>query len=423
MPVATRKETLMRFILRQARRIVLALMLLLAALVLSVPLTLAYMLVRFHEMKRGGIPVGPQDCVEAGGHRDMPEIFARLEEVPFKPVRPMMLGLAKAALNNSLLMFLNTRRDTAARVYPYPDDFEEVTIESFDGSPIRVAMGLHRDGRPRPGLVLSHGFMGSKNDHYIVDTALTAFAGWGYNVLAVDLRNFGRSQSLGHHPTTAGWKEGEDLLAAARFLGEQPGVTTVGVAGFSMGAGSTMRAAYMAREHPYLTGGAIAWNGYADARRMVEYISRNPGAGDPFYPVYLSFRVMHRLRREDMKAYVTDPEMRDYVEGTFEGADFRDYIDRVAAPAYEVSAAEIYANSSSENYLADVDVPLLIIHAADDPVCPPSEMDSLMEIAEDKPNVQVWMLPAGNHCMFRYMDRDWYETVMRRYFDYWASWE
>jgi pimeloyl-ACP methyl ester carboxylesterase len=413
----------MRFVLRQFKRVTLLVLLVAAILVVSVPLTLAYMLVRYHEMKRRGIPGGPPVREPAGGDRTMDEIAYRLQEVPFKPVRPLLVGMAKAGLNNSFLMLLNTTRRTAARLYPYPEDFEEVTFESFDGSLLTAAVGLHRDGRPRPGLVLSHGFMGSKNDHYIVDTALTAFAGWGYNVLAIDLRNFGKSQCLGHCPTTAGWKEGEDLLAGAKFLGEQQGVSTVGIMGFSMGAGSTMRAAYMASEYPYLTGGAIAWNGYSDARRMIEYISKQPRPGEPFFPVYASFVLMHHLRRADMRDYIDDPELLEYLGGSFRETDFASYVEKIAAPAYGVSPDELYANASSKEYLADVKVPLLIIHAADDPVCPPDEMDVLMELAEDNPKVNVWMMPAGNHCMFRYLDRDWYESVVRGYFDYWAGWE
>ena len=411
----------MRFFLKQAKRLVAAVLLLVSALVLAVPATLAFMLVRFREMKSRGIPYGP--TVEQPAGRPMDDAVRMLAEIPFEPVRPQALGFAKAAFNNSFLLFLNTTRATAARFYPYPEDFSEVVFESFDGTPLTGALGLHHDGRPRPGLVLSHGFMGSKNDHYIVDTALTAFAGWGYNVLAVDLRNFGRSQCHRHCPTTAGWKEGEDLLAAAKFLGGQPSVTTVGITGFSMGAGSTMRAAYMAREYPYLTGGAVAWNGYSDARRMVEYISTRPAVGHPFFPMYLSFRLMHKLRRDDMKDYIEDVDLLEYLSGSFHEADFMTYMERIAAPHYGVSADEMFEKASSVTFLADVEVPLLVIHAADDPICPPSEMDPLIEIAEENENVHVWMLPAGNHCLFRYLDRNWYEKVLRSYFDYWARWE
>lgn len=391
-------------------------------LVASVAVTQAYLLLRFLAARKNGEPTAPPEHLAPPESPSMADSFKRLEQVPFQPVRPMALGFARAALNNSFLIFMNARRSTAARLYRYPGEFEDVVIESFDGTPIGAVVGIHPDGRPRPALVISHGFMGSKNDHYIIDTALTAYSEWGFNVLGIDLRNFGRSQCLTHTPSTAGWKEGEDLLAAAKFLSEKPEVTTVGITGFSMGAGSTMRAAYAAREYPYLTGGAIAWNGYSDARRMVSYISDRPPVNDPFFPVYMAFRLMHRLRRKDMLGYIEDPDILGHLGGSFSEANFEKYIEKVAAPHYGVTADELYRNASSREFLAEVEVPLLIVHSADDPICPPSEMDELIQIAEDNPNVQVWMLPAGNHCLFQYMDRNWYLTVMRGFFSYWADW-
>lgn len=412
----------MRFIARQVKRLLIGLGILAGVMAAAVPATQLWLRVRFEEMKRKGIPGGPE-LEQPGDERSMSDIFSRLEQVPFKPL-PTALGMIKGGLNNNVFLLLNATRSTTCLMYPYPEEFEQVTIESFDGAPLRVAVGLHKDGKPRPGLVISHGFMGSKNDHYIVDAALTAYAGWGFNVLGIDLRNFGESQRFEHTPTTAGWKEGEDLLAAAKYLSEQPDVTSVGITGFSMGAGSTMRAAYATREYPYLTGGAIAWNGYSDSRRMIEYISTKPDSiTDPFYPVHLSFRLMHKLRRQDMKGYIDDPEILSYLDGDFDQASFVKYVEEISAPHYGVDTDELYRNSSPKEFLADVEVPLLVVHAEDDPVCPPSEMEDLREIVASNPNVNVWMLPVGNHCMFRYMDRNWFENVMRRYFEYWARWE
>lgn len=411
------------FVWKHLKRAVRGLLLFAAVMAGSVAATQAYMRLRFDASRKKGAPQGPLSSGEGTGENSMEGIIENLEGVPFKPVRPMALGLARAGLNNSFLLFTNTTRSTAGRLYRYPREFEEVVIESFDGTPIQTVVGLHRDGIARPGLVISHGFMGSKNDHYIIDTALTAYADWGYNVLGIDLRNFGRSQCLSHAPTTAGWREGEDLLAAAKYLSEQQDVTTVGITGFSMGAGSTMRAAYMAREYPYLTGGAIAWNGYSDAARMVRFISQKPGFGEPFYPVYLGFRAMHFLRRRDMRGYIDDPELVEYLSGSFADADFVSYIERIAAPHYGVTTEEFYSCASSADYLADVEVPLLIVHAADDPVCPPDEMDCLIELAGENPNVEVWMMPTGSHCLFRYMDKNWYDSVMRGFFSYWAEWQ
>jgi predicted alpha/beta-fold hydrolase len=265
--------------------------------------------------------------------------------------------------------------------------------------------------------------MSSKNDPSIQELFLTAYAGWGFNVLAIDLRNFGKSQSLSHTPSTAGWKEGEDLLSAAKFLGEMPEVTSVGITGFSMGAGSTMRAAYAAKEYPYLTGGAIAWNGYSDARRQLDYIDTKPPVTHPFYPAYWSFVGTQKLRKDDMKDYVDDPETRAFLDQPFKEFSFQNYVEKIAAPYYGVTVDEVFSNASSKEYLSDIEVPLLIIHAADDPICPPSEMDDLMEPADGNPNVNVWMMWTGNHCGFRWYDRNWYETVLRDFFTYWATWE
>jgi predicted alpha/beta-fold hydrolase len=132
---------------------------------------------------------------------------------------------------------------------------------------------------------------------------------------------------------------------------------------------------------------------------------------------------MHKIRREDMKRYITDPEILSYLDKGFDEASFVDYVEKIAAPHYGVTVDEIYANSSPKEFLAEVSVPLLIVHAEDDPICPPQEMEELKSVEEENPFVKIWMLPSGNHCMFRYLDRKWYEEVSRSFFEYWARWE
>ena len=413
----------MRFLLRQVKRLLLVPVIFIFCLLGALPFMFVYIRARYRAMKADGIPDGPHVAPPAPDQRSMVDIFERLEQVPFDPVRPLTLGLLKVIMSGSIMPFLNAKRATSAVLLPYPEEFEDVKFESFDGTPLAAVVGIHKDGKRRPGLVISHGLMSCKNDPQIQELFLTAYAGWGFNVLAIDLRNFGKSQSLSHTPSTAGWKEGEDLLAATKYLGEMPEVTSVGITGFSMGAGSTMRAAYSAKEYPYLTGGAIAWNGYSDARRQLDYIDTKPPVTHPFYPAYWSFVGAQKLRKDDMKNYVDDPETRAFLDRPFKEFDFQNYVEKIAAPHYGVTADEVFSNASSKEYLADIDVPLLIIHAADDPIVPPSEMDDLMEPADGNPNVNVWMLWTGNHCAFRWYDRNWFETVTRDFFTYWATWE
>jgi predicted alpha/beta-fold hydrolase len=99
------------------------------------------------------------------------------------------------------------------------------------------------------------------------------------------------------------------------------------------------------------------------------------------------------------------------------------YVDKIAAPHYGVSTEEYYANSSPKEFLADVEVPLLIVHAEDDPICEPAEVAELVPLAGENPNVELWMLPTGSHCLFQYYDWNWYSNVMRDFFTYWATWE
>src|SRR5438094_407379 len=58
--------------------------------------------------------------------------------------------------------------------------------------------------------------------------------------VAADQRDFNCEWSAGYgYPDwlqTFGWKEAEDVLAMGRFLAAQPGVTSLGVVGFSLGA-------------------------------------------------------------------------------------------------------------------------------------------------------------------------------------------
>jgi len=110
------------------------------------------------------------------------------------------------------------------------------------------------------------------------------------------------------------------------------------------------------------------------------------------------------------------------VNEPFSAYNFESYLGGISATHYGVSLEELMRHASSKEYLADVEVPLLIVHAADDPICPPREMDELIEIAEDKPNLSVWMTRTGMHCVYPYLDGNWFDAVLRRFFDYWADW-
>ena len=79
------------------------------------------------------------------------------------------------------------------------------------GSPPRSGS---RRPRARPGLIVVHGLFSSRRFDYVRQIAVRAYYEWGFNVLALDLRSFGLTNLTSQAPTTVGWKEGEDIVAA-----------------------------------------------------------------------------------------------------------------------------------------------------------------------------------------------------------------
>lgn len=91
-----------------------------------------------------------------------------------------------------------------------------------------------------------------------------------------------------------------------------------------------------------------------------------------------------------------------------------EFDDRVTAPMHGFdSARHYYQQCSSQQFIEQVSVPLLILHAADDPIIPPSVLPAPDKIP---PNVQVRLSDTGGHVGF--IDRqqtDWLEQQLIAY--------
>jgi predicted alpha/beta-fold hydrolase len=345
--------------------------------------------------------------VEAGNGKTLSGVMEDLKKIPYRP-KPLggRVSTSLGFTRDVLPMFLDTQRATACKLYPYPRSFRPVTFASLDGTPIAGELALHADGKARPALIFCHGVFGSKNQDYIRSVAVKAFRDWDYNVLAIDTRGFGESRYLSDAMVTGGWKEGEDVVSAARFLGSFSQVTTVGVSGYSMGAAASMIAAGMdGGEH--ITGGVLAWNGTSDARGMISHISRFPMPWQPFFIMYPVFKGCLALKLRGWEGY---SHISDFTA-----------MFTAACEAYCVDEAETYRKSSPASYVAGISIPTVHIHAEDDPVVPVREAELNLEAGKDNPNFQVWIVKRGGHCAFMAVDSNWYERVLREFFGAWEE--
>ena len=219
----------------------------------------------------------------------------------------------------------------------------------------------------RPGLIVVHGLFSSRRFDYVRQIAVRAYYEWGFNVLALDLRSFGLTNLTSQAPTTAGWKEGEDIVAAGRYLKEL-GATTVGALGISLGG---------------VLGARRVPPGGRRARRWTAASSRSPrprtrgrwrsgsrgGFPAPIRPTCSTARFWAMLTRASAQA-------------RWEGIeDFVDPVERVSAPYYGVEPEELWRRASAKEHIAAARVPVLVLHPEDDDVIPVEHARMLAEAA------------------------------------------
>ena len=233
---------------------------------------------------------------------------------------------------------LAQQREAANLGYAYPAQFSDHVLR---GRRRRAHRG-HASGSRRlpggPGLIVVHGLFSSRRFDYVRQIAVRAYYEWGFNVLALDLRSFGLTNLTSQAPTTVGWKEGEDVVAAGRYL-KQLGATTVGALGISLGGSAVLGACHAEGADEALDGGILAISPPADPRAMAKRLSRRLPLSHPAYVINRGFWAMLTSRIR---------------EAGWEGIeDFLDPLERISAPYYGVEPEELWRRASAKEHIAD----------------------------------------------------------------------
>jgi predicted alpha/beta-fold hydrolase len=278
----------------------------------------------------------------------------------------------------------------------WPAAFKSVTITSTDGAiltgELAIKPGTH------PGVLVVHGF-NTHGDLSVIRWAAMLAAN-GYNVLAADQRDFSFEYSAGYgHPKimqTFGWKEAEDVLAAGRYLAAQPGVSSVGVVGFSEGAQNVVLA--LAADHagaPPVFQAGLTFSGPADQDTQVYSTAAPPKCQTPSctYPA-----------TDALIALVVPPYT--YTDPCRVLAD--------AATLYGTTPYDILTNETAFHAQRDVNVPLLNYYAADDPLVAPAQATMMAGYEQGNSLQRTIELQHGLHAY--YFDRWWQQQAILRYF-------
>ena len=281
-----------------------------------------------------------------------------------------------------------------------PDgDFVDLDWAITDGK-----TGRREDGKT-PIVVVLHGLEGSARSKYAIEMYRQLLA---RDLTPVGLNFRSCSGELNRLPRMYHSGETTDLAFVLRTLRARHAARRFGAIGFSLGGNVLLK--YLGQyadstEHAF-PDVAAAVSVPFDLSAGADYIERG------LSKVYLAF-LLRKLKRkirgkEERLSGLVD------VHRVLRSRGFRDFDDTGTAPLHGfLGADDYYARSSSNQFLAAIDVTTLLIQSEDDPFLPAHAIPR--EAAAENPNIESYFVSNGGHVGFveglPWSPRFWAETT------------
>lgn len=287
-----------------------------------------------------------------------------------------------------------------------PSLFYEVEGVSYDRERLELEDGDFldldwiRDDNKRL-IILSHGLEGSSDRHYIKRPA-EYFSKQGWDILAWNNRScsgeMNRLPRFYHHGAT------EDIAAVIDH-GLSKGYEEVVLIGYSMGGG--MQQKYLGERDPdSRIKGAISFSVPCNVQNSAEMLRKGASR------IYEK-RFVKKLKEKILtKAEVVEMD----VSGIKDVKNFRQLDERFTLRVHREykSADDFYNKITSDQYLPNIKIPLLIVNSINDPMlgdkCYP------ISLAEERENIYLEMPEKGGHVGFTIPNSQW------SYMEYASDW-
>ncbi len=295
-------------------------------------------------------------------------------EFPNFSARAPWWGGQLQTLRNTILLRTGWKR--------YALDGERVELATGDGD--RLTGVLNRAAGDKPLAVLVHGLTGCAGSTYMIESA-RHLLGLGYPVLRLNLRGAGDSAALCRRRYHAG--VGQDIAGALAALDPRLLANGVVLTGYSLGGSILIE--FLARHAGNFPVRAAAT--VSAPIDLAEATVRMARPGNRAYNKYL----LRRMKDDWASADMTARERRALAEvETIYAFD-----DRLVAPQNGFDGAAVYyAECSGARYLHEVDLPVLLIHAADDPWIPAGAYSAYDW--RGNPRLRLLMPRGGGHMGF-----------------------
>jgi predicted alpha/beta-fold hydrolase len=234
-----------------------------------------------------------------------------------------------------------------------------------------------------PSAVLVHGLGGCARSPYVVRVGMK-LAKLGIRVVRMNLRgagaSFGLSRSFYHSGKT------EDVRAVVDWLAVRAPGSPIALVGFSLGANLVLKLASEAADQP-LEGFdcVVAANPPLDLKACCQRIQQ------PVNRIY-DRNFLRNVRSEVKKLHASFPDLEPV--NLSKARSLMDFDELYTAPRNGFrDATEYYTQSSAGPLLHRIEVPGLVIHAADDPFIPAEPFQS----AKFPSRLALELIPSGGH--------------------------
>ena len=242
---------------------------------------------------------------------------------------------------------------------------------------------------PRLALILVHGLEGSSESQYMLGTAKKALDA-GFHVVRMNMRNCGGSEQLSrtlYHSGLSG-----DVGAVAAAIADDPRVSRLALAGFSMGANLVLKLAGEWDGTPPRHVAAVA-----AVSAALDLAPSADALHAPANRVY-EWNFMRALRRSIRRKAELFPEL--YGAAQLRGLrTIRQFDDLITARFCGFADADDYYRQSSASRLVDqIGLPTLVIYSHDDPFI--RVLPETREKLRRNSHITLVETVHGGHCAF-----------------------
>lgn len=295
---------------------------------------------------------------------------------------------------------LQTLRDWLSGRMPALPSGTEIILKQADGD--RLTGIYHQsDGAAKGGLLIVHGLGGSAQSQHVAFTTSAALAA-GYHVMRVNLRGAGSSRPYCRHSYNA--KRGIDILPFIDEMKQRHADLPLFLAAFSLGGTAALNMVAEAPDKAKVLSGMISISAPLD---MIESNRQFHRWRNRPYVRYI-LRALQQLAQETPEL---DPA---YIDAALNARTISAFDEYVTAPLAGYHNAEAYYKAASMHHrLADITLPVLLIHADNDPWIP----STAYQKARLGPHMQLQLTNGGGHVGFHQPNGRWYIEALLSYCD------